>query len=269
MDFNLYSLTKKLRDKLIYEISGRANNMRITDNEILYIRKGIRELKDEKLLNSEQLKFLGSNLDYDSIFNYFISQSTESKEAIDCIYAAFDETLIFLQDSNFEVVVKKIQPSYLVSNYHQYVTKMMSDLDKYYDSKDLPNITTTSSTLLQTVFKHICEEHGIDYNDNTNFDSLYKKVARKLNLIAEKYRDVDTNERNKDFREFASTIQVISTKINRLRNLYSSSHGVVNDKLLRFNEIADHHLKMLVDITKTICNFIIGSNEFYKSKNPF
>lgn len=269
MDLNLYSISKKLRDKLVYALAGRANSINVNDEEISYIRSGIRQLEKDNLISSSQLDFLNFNLDYDSIYNYFLSKADNDKEAIELVYYEFDKTLIFLQDSNFEIVVKKIQPSHLISNYHQNVMKMMNDLDKYYDSKNLANITTTSSTLLQTVFKHICNEHNIVYNENTSFEALYKIVAKQLNIIADKYKDVEENQKYKDFRDFSSTLQLVTLKINRLRNLYSSSHGTESDKLIQFSEIADHHLKMLVDLTKTICNFIIGSNEFYNSKNPF
>ena len=129
-----------------------------------------------------------------------------------------------------------------------------------FGEKDYKRVMSLSSTILQSVFKEICDRLEITYKKSDNFPTLFKKVKERIKLDPELYQETP------ELRDFCSKINNLIILINELRNLYSESHGQSQKTAFDFDNLPSHHFKLIVDTTKSITNFLVSTYNFqYKA----
>lgn len=260
---NLLDLLKKLKRDL-----NEANTMNYTDagmwispEEIHTIRIAIRRI-DGKLYSKESFEFLIERYDFKSIYEYFFMSSRfefdQYYNPVDEISSILDPLLIHLMDINYEVSIRKIEYSDKIPDIYAELVDNLELIEQAYLDTDFKRVTSLSSTVLQSLFKEICSSNDISYTKHEKFPQLYKKVAKLLNVDSSKYKE------NNKLRDFSSNINKIVVSLNEIRNLYSESHGHDKNDVFNFEKLPKHHIKLIVDTTKTIVNFFVETYFYQK-----
>lgn len=258
---SLMELVKKLKSSLLTADSNDyTSNQWITPLEIHQIRKGLADTISNSNRNLE-LSFLNHCYDFRSVYEFFFYDEYPH-EAINYITSMFDPVLIELMENDYEINIRKISITDNISQIYPNLISNINAMEKAYHDLEYERVTTLSSTILQSVFKEICDLNDITYEKNAKFPQLYKKVKSVLKLDAKDYTH------NASLRDFCSSINSIVVKLNELRNIYSESHGVSQTEVFHYEKLKKHHIKLIVDSTKTIVNFLIDSYDYqYNSLN--
>ncbi|MFV0550492.1 MAG: abortive infection family protein [Anaerorhabdus sp.] len=258
----ILGLMIKLRDNLrkANQDNFYKENIWITQEEIHCIRMAV---KDIELLDFDKTKlnFLESCVDFRDIYTHFYyDQGVYDVE--DNIRDSIGKLIIYFMKNEYEVTFKRIE-TIDMGSFGSILASDLERLEESLRSENYGNVTTLSSSILQSLYKEICNQEDIEFNPNDKFPKLYKKIQGKLNLFPTMYVD------DEELRNFCSSIEIVNNKINEIRNIYSDSHGSTNDKKTKFNKIEKHHYKLIVDTTKTIVNFMIGTYFYQKNKMTF
>jgi len=236
----------------------------VTPQEIHILRKYIDNIPDDKI-PKEKLQFLNNCFDFNSIYSYFylstMAEHSQCYNANEEISERIDPLCIYLLDNDYEITIRKISLSNATNDLHHNILSKIEELEIACQEENYDRVTTLSSSILQSVFKAICDKEEITYNNKDKFPSLFKKVKQTLNIDPSNHND------KKDIREFCSKLSNLIITINELRNLYSDSHGVQTKSLLTYKNIPKHHYKLIVDCTKTSVNFIMSSYIFQYDKD--
>ena len=258
---SLLNLTKRLKNELMNATRDNYKSERwMSDEDIHRIRKGIKEIsiEGEKIPG---FNFLDTCFGFVSIFEYFyFSNEAEYNEyynVTETINSIFDPLLIYFMDTDYEVSIRKISISEAIDVIYPNLIFSINAMEQAYHSSDFERVTSLSSTILQSVFKEICALNNIKISTNEQFPKLFYKVKEVLKLDARIY-----GEEYPKLREFSSHINTIVIKLNEIRNLYSESHGKDQDDAFHYEKLKRHHIKLIVDSTKTIVNFLIDSYDF-------
>lgn len=256
---SLLELVTKLK-KDLYQASDSdyMKEKYITAEEIHKIRRAITKIVNEKI-DKEKYKFIEQYYDFKSIYEYFFHNPEQGFNQYysinDYTNSLLDPLCIYLMDNDYEVNIKKIKIEENVVIFHSNILDYINSMDVAYNESDYKRLTTLSSSVLQCVFKEICERTGEPYNNSDKFPILFKKVRNNLKLNAELYSD------NPELREFCSKLNNLILLVNEIRNLYSDSHGQSNNGLFNYDKLPKHHFKLILDTTKTITNFLVDSYE--------
>jgi len=256
----ILDLVTRLRKEL-----NQANNNNyfkeifVDSQDIHKIRAAVKKIEDDSI-DKSKLHFLDKCFDFKSIYTYFFynsrSEYDQSYSANEEINSSLDPLCIYLMDVNFEVNIKKINIAEKVEISFPEIVDYINSMEIAFSISDYKRVTTLSSTILQCVFKEICNLNNIEYSATDKFPSLYSKVKEILKIDAEKYSE------NPNLRTFCSKLNQLVILINELRNLYSDSHGSTQNSIFDFDKLPKHHIKLIIDTTKTIVNFLINSYEY-------
>lgn len=255
---SLFENVKKLRENLLEANDQNYKNKEwITDDEIHVIRKGVEKLEDK--IDLKSFAFVKTCFCFESIYRHFHfsphSKIDDYYDVYEEIYSTFSPLLIYLKDNDYEINIKKIRPSDKISLIHEDLTESLEKLEEAYHLSDFRSVTTLSSSILQSLFKQICEVENIDYSDKGKFPDLYNNIKAKLKLDAKEYEDGNLIK-------FCSKINTITISLNEIRNLYSDSHGLSQKDIFNFKNLPNHHFKLIVDSTKTLVNFFVETYEY-------
>jgi len=240
--------------------------------EINLILEALLKNIDENIHDNE------SSINIIDIFN----KSTNPNEMYDVIFSicdtfgfpyTFNETVLmvfnpiikYIQKNEFEISVKKIN-TYNPLSVLEDTTNYMLQIDQLEDSlynRNYGDVCSKSFTILQSLFKEILNYYQIKYDNNANLLILYGEVKKVLRMEQQNYKD---NEKDDDLLKFTGKINECVQKISEIRNIYSSSHGIIGEKMNKFNNLPHHHYKMIVDTTKTITNFLLGTLDYQENK---
>lgn len=252
---SLMELVKKLKNQLLTaDNNDYTSSEWITEKEIHRIRKGLVEMNNNSN-KSLDLSFLTQCFDFRSVYEFFF-HSNQYFESSEYITSLFDPILIELMENDYEVNIRKISTTDNISQIYPNLISSLNSMEQAYHELEYERVTTLSSTILQSMFKEICDLNNIIYTKNEKFPQLFKKVKNVLKLDAKDYHD------NAPLRDFCSSINVIVVKLNELRNLYYESHGVSQTEVFNYEKLKRHHIKLIVDSTKTIVNFLIDSYDY-------
>lgn len=252
----LMELVKKLKNNLLVAVNNDyKSDQWISEEDIHRIRKGIDELNK----NSNQtlkMNFLSNCFDFRSIYEYFFHNYDNQYSPDESITALFDPILIALMETDYEVNIRKISTTEKISQIYPSLISNLDAMEQAYHELEYERVTSLSSTILQSLFKQICDLEKIEYTKTEKFPQLFKKVKDVLKIDPKEYKD------NPPLRDFCSSINAIVTKLNEIRNLYSESHGVSQNEAFNYEKLRGHHIKLILDSTKTIVNFLLDSYDF-------
>lgn len=136
-----------------------------------------------------------------------------------------------------------------------YIEKQMKIMLEMVD-KSPADAIGKAKELLESCFKHILDDSGIEYTSRESMEQLRKKTFVHLGI--------DVNERysaqvNKDLKKLYNSLNQIVTSINSLRNQKGDGHG----RGKGFEEISPLHASLAVNASLTIVHF---TWDVYKSK---
>lgn len=128
-------------------------------------------------------------------------------------------------------------------------------INKKMQNKDYDGAITNSRSLLESLLKFILIENNIEIIKNEDLISLYKKVTQILHMNPSDYEE-------KYFKKILSGFFTIIQGVGEIRNQFSDAHGVESGK---FYKLEERHVRLTIDGTKSICNYLYASNLWNKN----
>lgn len=256
----LLELVKRLK-KTIYNATNQNyyKGEPYSEEDIHKIRVAVRKIDNEKI-DKSKFDFLDKCFEFKSIYEYFYFSERQEFDQhynpLEEVNSVFDPLCIYLMDINYEVNIKKISIVEDIESFHSHLYEYINSMEFAFSEKDYKRVMSLSSTILQSVFKEICDRLEITYKKSDNFPTLFKKVKEKIKLDPELYQETP------ELRDFCSKISNLIILINELRNLYSESHGQSQKTAFDFANLPSHHFKLIVDTTKLITNFLVSTYNF-------
>ncbi len=145
------------------------------------------------------------------------------------------------------------------------VEKTIVNLDtvKEYWTKSLERINndpegaiTTARTLLETVFKHILEECGMEKEaSETDIQKLYSHCAKSLNLSPSQHTE-------NEFKQILGGCHSVVMGLGAIRNKISDAHGKGHKRI----KPSPRHAELAVNLAGAMASFLISTLEFKKTK---
>lgn len=266
----LKSLMLKLFDnqKKIEDITDEENEK--YENIISYLcilLKKLQVTSDEEYIlfkhlnesiNIEDLHDSFNNIfcDYNGNFDYL-----ESKTYLN---SAFCQLIKIFESNNIFVDVKIIDNNDVkLDEIILNIQNQFTNIDEKLNGKNYREVNTCCKSLVESVCKNILLNEKKYSSKDINKMKFGKLVNETLSLLNIKGTVTD----DKELKNVVSKINSIVSSINEVRNFYSSAHGYdykLENKAVR---LSHHHYKAIVDSSKTVCNFIIGSYKYYIDKN--
>lgn len=109
---------------------------------------------------------------------------------------------------------------------------------------------TLARTLLETVCKHILDERGVVYQNETDLPALYKLVARSLNLAPSQHSE-------NIFKQILGGCTAVVEGLGALRNRLSDAHGQGK----RHVKPAPRHAEFAVNLAGAVTMFLVTTHQ--------
>ena len=116
---------------------------------------------------------------------------------------------------------------------------------------------TLARTLLETVIKHILDQHSIDYGDKDDLPKLYGKAAEALNLAPSQHSEPA-------FKTILGSAMNLVNGLGTLRNRLSDSHGRSSRLPVR---PAPRHASLAVNTAGAIAAFLVETH-LHRAEEP-
>lgn len=115
---------------------------------------------------------------------------------------------------------------------------------------------TLARTLLETVCKHILDEHGAAYDAGSDLSQLYKMAAKVLNLSPNQHSE-------SIFKQILGGCASVVAGLGALRNCLSDAHGR-GKKSVR---PASRHAELAVNLSGAVATFLVATHQSQKSSD--
>ncbi len=147
-----------------------------------------------------------------------------------------------------------IVPEGLAAISHNAVNEHISKANKRIAAEDFAGAIASSYTLTEHLLKLILREAGVVFNENEgDIRALYKLVREPLNL-------------NPASESIASPLKPILDGFQKLvSGLYEISNKASDRHARRYNPAA-HHAKLAVNAAFALCEFLVGSRDYQRSR---
>lgn len=142
-----------------------------------------------------------------------------------------------------ELNLKGLNSEIINSNWRKIIQRSQSDPE---------GAITASRTMLESVMKYILDSEKILYKNTDDFNVLYGKTRKALNLDP-------TNHNIQTFKQILSGITAVVQGVGSLRNDYGDAHG----KGVQNYIPEQRHAELVVNLTGSLCTFIIDT---YRTK---
>lgn len=109
---------------------------------------------------------------------------------------------------------------------------------------------TLARTLLETVCKHILDEHGQSYKPDSDLPGLYKMAAKTLNIAPSQHSE-------NVFQQILGGCTAVVEGLGALRNRLSDAHGQ-GKKPIR---PAPRHAELAVNLAGAMATFLVATHE--------
>jgi hypothetical protein len=115
-------------------------------------------------------------------------------------------------------------------------------------AEDPEGAITTARTLLETVCKHILDDGGVPYKDDSDLPGLYKMTAKQLNLAPSQHSE-------EVFRQILGGCTSVVEGLGALRNRLSDAHGKGRLPV----RPAARHAELAVNLAGTMATFLVAT----------
>lgn len=136
---------------------------------------------------------------------------------------------------------------------HDYIQENIAKCDQKIFDGDYSGAVTNARSLIETILLYIQSELSKENKKfNGDLNSLYKEVAKKLNLSIDKNQKVENS-----LKKIVSGLFSIVSGIAELGNDLGDRHGKASKK----HTTEKHHAVLVVNSSKTFAEFIFSSYE--------
>lgn len=111
---------------------------------------------------------------------------------------------------------------------------------------DIDGAITIARTLLETVFKHVLDDAGIEYDDKEELPPLYRKVQKTLNLAPDQHTE-------EIFKQILGGCASVVQGLGSIRSKIGDAHGRGKGKA----RASDRHAKLAVNLAGSMASFIV------------
>jgi hypothetical protein len=122
-------------------------------------------------------------------------------------------------------------------------------------SNDPDGAITIAKTLLESVLKHILDEVKIAYPNDADLHSLYKSVAKSINLSSDQHTEAI-------FKQILGGCAGAVSGLSSLRNKLGDAHGQGKINY----QPSERHAELAVNLAGTLCLFLLKTYEFNNKK---
>src|ERR1035437_8980977 len=109
---------------------------------------------------------------------------------------------------------------------------------------------TLARTLLETVCKHILDEHGIVYETDSDLPGLYRMAAKSLNLAPSQHSEAI-------FKQILGGCTAVVEGLGALRNRLSDAHGQGKRPV----KPAPRHAELAVNLAGAVAMFLVATHQ--------
>lgn len=109
---------------------------------------------------------------------------------------------------------------------------------------------TLARTLLETVCKHILDEHNVSYESDSDLPSLYKMAAKSLNIAPSQHSEPV-------FKQILGGCTAVVEGLGALRNRLSDAHGQGKRPV----KPASRHAELAVNLSGAVATFLVATHQ--------
>lgn len=120
-------------------------------------------------------------------------------------------------------------------------------------TEDPEGAITAARTLLESVCKHILDEHQVSYDDKMDLPKLYSLTASQLNMSPSQHSELV-------FKQILGSCHSIVDSLGSLRNKLSDAHGKSRNPV----RPAARHAELAINLAGSLTLFLIQTNESRK-----
>jgi hypothetical protein len=192
-------------------------------------------------------RFVRTHRDFTQFWGFIKLQSQSYEGRRQYICSEFAPLLDFVEHSGSPVdeAVSKILSRFDTEHVHQVWARA---LERRAD--DPEGAITLARTLLETVCKHILDESGAQYGDDSDLPKLYRLTAEALHLApSQQSEDI--------FKRIFGGCQTVVENLGSLRNRLSDAHG----KSRNLTRPEPRHAELAVNLSGAMAMFLVESWE--------
>lgn len=201
---NNFELVQYFQDHLIMRATGDS-----FDSET-YIKCRIK-LVENNTITHLLPKWVNSNRTIDQFWTFIKARFSKYQERREFLWKEFEELLTHLEKN-----VKSPLTELLVFDEAHIHILWKKAIER--KENDPEGAITSARTLIESVLKHILDDQFIFYNDSADLPTLYKEVAKFLNLAPELHNEGI-------FKQILGGVSSVVTGLGALRNKLGDAHG--------------------------------------------
>jgi hypothetical protein len=114
---------------------------------------------------------------------------------------------------------------------------------------------TLARTLLESVCKHILDEHGVAYEADSDLPGLYKMAAKSLNIAPSQHSEPV-------FKQILGGCTAVVEGLGALRNRLSDAHGQGKRPV----KPATRHAELAVNLAGAVAMFLVATHDAVSEK---
>jgi hypothetical protein len=114
---------------------------------------------------------------------------------------------------------------------------------------------TLARTLLESVCKHILDEHGVAYEADSDLPGLYKMAAKSLNIAPSQHSEPV-------FKQILGGCTAVVEGLGALRNRLSDAHGQGKRPV----KPATRHAELAVNLAGAVAMFLVATHDALSGK---
>lgn len=145
-----------------------------------------------------------------------------------------------------EDVLKKLSPEAVQSVWVRALERRMSDPE---------GAITSARALIETVCKHILDDHKISYDDSADLPKLYRLASEALNIAPSQHTE-------QVFKQILGGCAAVVEGLGALRNRLGDAHG----KGSRPVKPAPRHAQLAVNLAGSMTSFLVATWQAKKEK---
>lgn len=239
---NDLELVQYFQDHLIMRATGDS-----FDNDA-YTKCRIK-LLENKSISHLLPKWITSNRTIDQFWTFIKARFSTYQERREFIWTEFNNLLSHLESSNISPLNEII-----VFNEAHIHTLWEKAIER--KEIDPEGAITSARTLIESVLKHILDEHSVIYSDSADLPTLYKEVSKFLNLAPELHNEGI-------FKQILGGVNSVVTGLGALRNKLGDAHGKSKMNV----KPSVRHSELAVNLAGTMAVFLFKS--YYEKKDSF
>ncbi len=220
---------------------SHATGHHADDQEYKVLR---RELRQNLRISKKLPRMVHVCRDLSEFWSFIKPKFGTYAERREYIRAEFDPILTMLEseaitpsDSSISEALRKVDSDYVHESWQKALERRATDPQ---------GASTAARTLLESVCKHILDESGVGYDENSDLPKLYSLTARQVNLSPSQHTE-------QVFKQILGGCQTVVEGVGALRNRLSDAHG----KSSRSVRPAARHAELAVNLSGTMAMFLL------------